>query len=381
MLAAWTTVAPLPTPHADLGGVLGSNGLVYAIGGYNSFTALNTVQAYNPGTNLWTSVPSLHTARGGLAAAAGLDGRIYAISGGDSTIMPMNSVEVYKPSVNSWTTVAPIPTGRVYLAAATGPGGIIYAIGGANSAGKAVTTVEAYNPQTNTWVARASMNTARIGPSAAVGSDGRIYVFGGVPAFKASAAIPTVESYNPLTNKWTFVANMLTAVAYAGATQGPNGRLYVVGGDTADFFANNTNVVESYNPNTNTWRAEVSLPTARGDLAAVLGYDGRIYAFGGTNGTSAAVTTNQVYQGASGFAAFAATKLPASATSADDSGTPGPVSLTVSQLPGITMQPGAPNSGANGPSSGSDGIQSVLADGSHGPSADLADALFANIMG
>lgn len=44
----WSTAAPLPTPRATLAVVTGSDGLIYAIGGYDGTNALTTVQAYAP---------------------------------------------------------------------------------------------------------------------------------------------------------------------------------------------------------------------------------------------------------------------------------------------------------------------------------------------
>ena len=51
-----------------------------------------------------------------LAAAAGADGRIYAIGGHDKG--PLNTVEAYDPGSDSWSAVAPMLTTREELAAA-----------------------------------------------------------------------------------------------------------------------------------------------------------------------------------------------------------------------------------------------------------------------
>jgi len=44
----WSTAAPLPTPRATLAVVTGSDGLIYAIGGFDGTNALTTVEAYAP---------------------------------------------------------------------------------------------------------------------------------------------------------------------------------------------------------------------------------------------------------------------------------------------------------------------------------------------
>src|SRR5713226_10201813 len=122
------------------------------------------------------------TARRFLAAVA-LDGQIYALGGGPPF---RNTVERYDPKTNIWTSLSPMPTARAALAAATGQCPLpkadlvcVYAIGGFN--GAALTTVEAYDPSTDTWQAVASLPSPQAGtPGAATGLDGKIYLMGGV---------------------------------------------------------------------------------------------------------------------------------------------------------------------------------------------------------
>lgn len=52
--------------------------------------------------------------------------------------------------------------------------------------------------------------------------------------------------------------------------------------------------VEAYTPSTDTWATLVPMPTARYDVAAATGTDGRIYAIGGTNG-EVALNTVEAY--------------------------------------------------------------------------------------
>src|SRR5262249_15329071 len=82
--ASWSPVSPLPTAHIRFGAATGSDGQIYAIGGYNDTVGTNnTVEAYNLGTKSWSAVASMPTTRASLAAAEGSDGRIYAIGGID----------------------------------------------------------------------------------------------------------------------------------------------------------------------------------------------------------------------------------------------------------------------------------------------------------
>jgi N-acetylneuraminic acid mutarotase len=281
----WSTVASLPTPRDSLAAVTGPDGRIYATGGcrdcgVTNQPPTNTVEVYDPAMNTWSRVASLSTARFGLTAATGSDGRIYAIGGYDDFEGVFNTVEVATPPLPSypWSTVAPMPTARIALAAATGPDGRIYAIGGFN--GVALNTVEAYRPRTNTWSTVASMPTARIALAAATGPDGRIYAIGGWNQPGADNSLSTVEAYTPATNSWSTVAPMPTARDGLAAATGPDGRIYAIGGTDG---MRSLNMVEAYTPATNTWSTVASMPTARCCLAAATGTDGRIYAIGGWN--------------------------------------------------------------------------------------------------
>jgi hypothetical protein len=79
---------------------LGSDGLIYAIGGCcgPNDAPLATVTAYDAGANTWSAASSLPQARDELAAALGSDGRTYAIGGINSTFDSQDSNFAYTPS-------------------------------------------------------------------------------------------------------------------------------------------------------------------------------------------------------------------------------------------------------------------------------------------
>jgi hypothetical protein len=76
---------------------------------------------------------------------------------------------------------------------------------------------------------------------------------------------------------------MPTARTDLAAATGPDGRVYAIGGNHGgpDNTFNPVGTVEAYDPSTNTWSTVAPMPTARNALAAVVGPDGRIYAMGG----------------------------------------------------------------------------------------------------
>jgi len=116
----WTAVAPLPGARTELAAATGHDGRIYAIGGWTgsagSGAIYNTVEAYNPISNTWTTLAPLPIARIYLSAAVGSDGRIYAIGGYNFADPHASSVvEAYDPRTNTWATVAPLRTGRFAL--------------------------------------------------------------------------------------------------------------------------------------------------------------------------------------------------------------------------------------------------------------------------
>jgi hypothetical protein len=71
---------------------------------------------------------------------------------------------------------------------------------------------------------------------------------------------------------------------------GADGRIYAIGGSTGSSASSE---VDAYNPATNTWSVLPGLPKALDNAAGAVGLDGKIYAIGGYNGSSvtAAVET------------------------------------------------------------------------------------------
>jgi hypothetical protein len=139
---------PMPTPRVWPAAVTGLDGLIYAIGGFNSEGPVSTVEAYDPSLDRWSPKQSLPAASYGLAAAVDPKGLIYAIGGIDASNDPqlVYSYDPAHPGLG-WTEQDPLLTAQDFLAAATGPDGLIYAIGGYSpvpATAGALGTVEAY---------------------------------------------------------------------------------------------------------------------------------------------------------------------------------------------------------------------------------------------
>jgi len=184
-----------------------------------------------------------------------------------------------------WTTLPTMPTPRDELAAVTAacPTGqkasCVYVLGGLNDGGIALPTAESYNAGDDAWTTLAPMLTGQDGLAAAAGpcpsgqSGTCVYAIGGFSSAPPGTSA-MVESYNPSTNAWSADASLPTARDFLAAAAGPcpSGQagtcIYAIGGLTNTGI---TAAVESYNPTTNAWSTDAALPTARYFLAAAAG--------------------------------------------------------------------------------------------------------------
>lgn len=297
----WLKLAPLPKMSEEFSFAT-ANGKIYLFGGLpeGKNPPPGLVEVYDPATDTWAQkkpmpLPTHH------AAAAEYRGKIYLFGGqaqlepGGPTQIPLDRSWEYDPEADSWKALAPMPTARTAAVAAE-VGGRIYVIGGAsvhpgarivslepNVPHRSLTTNEAYDPATNTWQARSPMPTARNHAAAGV-VGGRIYVIGGrLGSSRVSAGSNTdvVENYDPATDSWGAVGQRMPTARSGMGWATYRGKVYIAGGEIYDshMFAA-IRAVEAYDPATNQWSILPPMPTARhGVNVAVIG--DRLYVIGG----------------------------------------------------------------------------------------------------
>jgi N-acetylneuraminic acid mutarotase len=271
----WKKAAPFPEPDEELYGVA-CNGKMYVIGGWDDGKARGANYEYNPATDKWIKKTSMPR-KAHHAALASCNGKIYVCGGfvpPENTNVPLggawqpiDNAWEYDPASDSWKSLPPLP-GKRGAAVAVETGGKIYVIGGA-------TTVEGSK---ESW-------TLSTGAAASPQSVSQFFTF-----FGPARVLSTNDVYDPATNKWEHRKPMSVPRnhIFAGAV---NGKIYVIGGRTGSAYimtATNTNVVEEYDPATDTWTGPLQrMPTARS--GGGYGTDGRrIYCAGGE------VTTTQL---------------------------------------------------------------------------------------
>ena len=105
-----------------------SNEVMFVVGGWCSGDAIAMVEYYNTHSCEWKVVATMSKRRCGVGVAV-LDNFLYAIGGHDGSSY-LNSVECYDPKTNQWSSnVAPTPSCRTSIGVGV-LNGLIYAIGG-----------------------------------------------------------------------------------------------------------------------------------------------------------------------------------------------------------------------------------------------------------
>ena len=165
----------------------------------------------------------------------------------------MFKVQLVCATEDSWTTSQSMPTARSGLGVAV-VNGKVYAIGG--DGGSNVT--EEYNPITNTWTLKKSMPTGR-GRFGITVFKNKIYVMGGTTASGFTAAN---EVYDPLTDTWETKSPIPKGGRAELTASIINGKIYVIGGYFFGAYLVSSNVLEVYDPETDTWATKTPMPTA-----------------------------------------------------------------------------------------------------------------------
>jgi N-acetylneuraminic acid mutarotase len=317
----WRMGKPMPQPIGEIvSAVVGKSWIV--MGGYDGANVQpqGIVNEYDGTSDTWTVkkkmlVPAHH------AAAAEYGGKVYVFGGfvgrpGIRGWGPIANAFLYDPVADTWKELAPMPTPRG-SACAVVVDGKIYVIGGAHSniPGKPSTEpmlanvpqvvtgiVEEYDPAANTWRSRATMPTGRNHFFAAA-VDGKIYAINGrlgTAFVTASDVTDIVEEYDPKTDSWRYLGRSPTKRGdVAGGVH--NGQIYVTGGEYEEprgkitFWA-----FEAYEPKTNTWRTLPHMQIARhGFVAGFLGNEfnvaGGSFQSDGMPGITSQMATHEVY--------------------------------------------------------------------------------------
>lgn len=229
------------------------------------------------------------------AASAAIRDTLYVAGGVDELGRVQSRMIIYDSVADSWTTGAPLPEPRAGAATASADG-LLYVAGGYRDArGSLADTVFVYDPETNVWSELPRLPRPRAAAAAAV-AHGTLYLFGGVgdkgaidetlsyPLRQPDGTLPARgwETKQPLTR----ARSHLVAVTVSDS-------IIVIGGRAGESSKSNSNLVERYQPEENTWSRASDAPTPRSGMAAAA-VGGIVYLFGGES-PHAAISTVESY--------------------------------------------------------------------------------------
>ncbi len=142
------------------------------------------------------------------------------------------SARLWDPATNTYT---PVPNGFAELFCAghvLTPDGRLLTAGGHNGAGVGTTDATYFNPSTQSWTALPDLNYARWYPSVTPLADGRTLTLGGAISRPNIAEVPEILSASG-TSWSTFPGAQKDVGEYPQLYQGPDGRVFVSGGDAS----------------------------------------------------------------------------------------------------------------------------------------------------
>ncbi|NXP77352.1 KLH35 protein, partial [Ramphastos sulfuratus] len=187
---------------------------VYISGGHISS---NDVWVLSSQLNVWIKVACLQKGRWRHKMAT-LQGKIYAVGGFDG-FYRLSSVECYDTFSNSWATLAPLPQ-AVSSAAVVSCLNKLYVLGGAVDDTTNTDKVQCYDPQDNKWTLLSPTPFYQRCISA-VCLDDIIYVVGGL--------LSKIFSYDPRNDSWQEAATLPGPLESCGLTV-CGGKIYILGG-------------------------------------------------------------------------------------------------------------------------------------------------------
>lgn len=225
---AWSDLAPLPAPVYGAASVIGPNGDIYVMCGYQSssvgWTDLNRI--YDPDTNTWALGAPAPEKLWCASAILGGDGMIYLIGGKQANSAASSDVYVYDPDADSWTTGPSLPSGR-YGGAVFSDGYVAYYMGGLDSGGQPTDTVF-FIDLGHSWGTIDPMPFVMGFNANARGADGLFYMCTEIK--EGSAIFNRCAYFDPHRYEWGFAAYPPVNTKEAAGAATSDGKIMVFGG-------------------------------------------------------------------------------------------------------------------------------------------------------
>lgn len=291
---SWTATGSLTTARRGHTTTKLANGHVLVAGGLGADgQPLNSVEVYDPVAGTWTTSTALHEARAGHTATAFTDGTILVAGGTGAGGRTLASSE--RLNGNAWQLAA-MTDARAGHQAVLLAGGSLLVIGGSRWTGTgdaALAYCERYDPGAGHWTPTGSLLAPRKGHQAVRLTDDRILVTGGdATGLDAGGvfnpdSVATAEICDATGTTWTAVAPMPGGRSRHRTLRTRSGQVLVIGG-TGISHAGYASV-HAFNPN-GTWAGTGGMAVGRAGFAAAELFDGRLLVVGGDTATTEVFT-------------------------------------------------------------------------------------------
>ncbi len=287
--------------------VVQTKGVVRAIGGVATPYSDSHVytQAFDPSVAhpAWTLEGNFtyNTSHQGMAGAALPDGRIIVEPGATNQTPDWYTEQAfigrsytYDPASQGWAGGTPPqylyypPLGQYRSSAVMASDGNVYFVGGDLTNSHAGRAVVRFTTTTGLWDRVAALPRGAIGAAVVADGAGHIYAIGG----QADSVDQTTVHFLPYAyvydvtspaSGWQSIPSLPHALGAAAAVMGPDGMIYVMGGEDASGGLASVYALNPLNPGpTGTWVEQSSLPQPVADAGATTTSDGHVYLVGGT---------------------------------------------------------------------------------------------------
>jgi hypothetical protein len=287
----WQAGANLPVP-TSIAAFAVSDDQLYVIGGASdaSYSPSSAVWVFDGRSRTWRAAPAIPTAVM-LANATALNGKVYVLGGHNGGIL--NVVQVLDVATGTWSLGPSLPSPR-RDGAAVALNGQVYLMGGTSDGGTASRSVDALDVATGTWRSVARLPAGRSLTTATV-SGGKIYVLGGFTGC-AGCVHNNTWVYDPGTDAWTVQTSLPTALMGARAVTDSTGKVWLLGGSN---YTTQLNTAWVFDPATGQWTAGPAMNHAWREAAVGL-LSGALVVAGGANGAQLDTTDMLALAGSSG---------------------------------------------------------------------------------
>ncbi|XP_078258106.1 kelch-like protein 24 [Rhinoraja longicauda] len=180
-------------------------GKLYAVGGFNGFSRMSSVECYNAAQNRWTFQAPLLEAVSSAAIAACLN-KVLVIGGALSDKKNSNKVQSYDPLEDEWSFTSSTPFAQRCINAVS-LSDTIYVVGGL------MDSVYKYDPRQDLWTVLMQI-PGPLENSGLTVSDGMLYILGGKDGL--AEGTDRVLRVDPASGELSHVSDMPRCASYHG---------------------------------------------------------------------------------------------------------------------------------------------------------------------